>query len=75
MREVKTPYGTIYRTQDRQWFSGSESEYRAALNWEYFLNPDTADTNSLAREAALASERDEDEASAVQSLETSEVAE
>jgi hypothetical protein len=60
--ETKTPYGTIYRDGDREWFSGSESERLAAKNWEYFANPEHADANSLAREAALSAERDEDDA-------------
>jgi hypothetical protein len=63
--ETKTPYGSIFRSGDREWFAGSETEFQAAKNFEYFSNPETADKSTLAIEAALAAERDEDEARAI----------
>jgi hypothetical protein len=64
-KETKTPYGTIVRDGDRLLFAGSEEELRAAKTWEFFSNPENADKSSLAREAAPAAERDEDEARAL----------
>jgi hypothetical protein len=64
-KETKTPYGTIYRDGGRLLFAGSEEELRAAKTWEFFADPANADKSSLAREAALAAERDEDEARAL----------
>jgi len=68
MNETKTPYGTIYRDADREWFSGSEAQRQAAKTFEFFANPENADKNSLAREAALATERDEDESRGFQAV-------
>lgn len=64
-KEIKTPYGTIYRDGERELFAGSHAELTAAKTWEFFANPENADKSSLAREAALAAERDEDEALAL----------
>jgi hypothetical protein len=32
-RETKTPYGTIFRSGDREWFPGSVEEFRTAKAW------------------------------------------
>ena len=32
--ETKTPYGTIFRSGDREWFPGSVEEFRTAKAWE-----------------------------------------
>ena len=32
--ETKTPYGTIFRSGDREWFPGSVEEFRTAKVWE-----------------------------------------
>jgi hypothetical protein len=65
IEKQETPYGTIFRSGDRLLFAGSEEQLRAAKAWEFFANPENADKSSLAREAALAAERDEDEARAL----------
>ena len=32
-REVRTPYGTIFRSGDREWFAGSREEMETAKAW------------------------------------------
>ena len=32
--ETKTPYGSIFRSGDREWFPGSVEEFRTAQAWE-----------------------------------------
>ena len=32
--ETKTPYGSIFRSGDREWFPGSVEEFRTAKAWE-----------------------------------------
>lgn len=32
--ETRTPYGIIFRSGDREWFPGSEEEFRTAKAWE-----------------------------------------
>jgi len=32
--ETKTPYGSIFRSKDREWFPGSVEEFRTAKAWE-----------------------------------------
>ena len=34
--ETPTPYGIIFRSGDREWFTGSEQEYRTAKAWAYY---------------------------------------
>ena len=34
--ETHTPYGTIYRSGDREWFGGSVEELRTAKAWEWY---------------------------------------
>jgi len=34
--ETKTPYGSIFRSGDREWFTGSEEERRTAKAWEEY---------------------------------------
>lgn len=31
---VHTPYGTIYREGDREWFAGSREQFETAKAWE-----------------------------------------
>jgi hypothetical protein len=34
--ETRTPYGSIFRTGDREWFPGTEEEFRTAKAWEHY---------------------------------------
>ena len=37
--ETRTPYGTIFRAGDREWFPGSVEEFRTAKAWEAYRKP------------------------------------
>ena len=39
--ETKTPYGSIFRSGDREWFPGSVEEFRTAKAWEAGAGPKT----------------------------------